>query len=57
MLKYTGQSHSREEEKWSLQVIIISPSCQDADDVHDEPYPDHVGGAQAARPVADGVRS
>ena len=37
--------------------MSVSPSCQDADDVHDEPDPDHVGGAQAARPVADGVRS
>ena len=38
-------------------VHNVSPCRQDADDVHDEPDPDHVGGAQAARPVADGVRS
>ena len=38
-------------------VHTVSPCCQDADDVHDEPDPDHVGGAQAARPVADGVRA
>ena len=33
-----------------------SPGCKDADDVHDEPSPDHVPGAQAARPITDGVR-
>ena len=37
---------------------MCNPPCgQDADDVHDEPGPHHVPGAQAARPVADGVRT
>ena len=38
-------------------VIIMSPCCQDAENVHQEPSPHHLSCLEAAGSVADGVRS
>ena len=37
--------------------VLISPCCQDADDVHQEPSLHHVSRPEAAGAVADGVRT